>query len=86
MPWQALAFLTLWLEQSCFDHASAAALVAAFGVGCTVGSLVGGAAGDAAARASRDHGRIAAAQFSSGGDYTVTACPEDGSPRPSVAR
>ena len=42
MPWYALAFITMWLESSCFSHIEAANIVLAFNLGGAVGSAIGG--------------------------------------------
>ena len=64
MPWNAIAFLTLWLQLLGFSAAAAASLTAAFYASTAAGALLGGALGDAAARAAPNWGRVATAQFS----------------------
>ena len=72
MPWNAMAFCTLWLQLLGFSDVAAGALAALFAASCACGSLLGGFVGDAAAKrtAKRPNssvggvGRVAVAQFS----------------------
>jgi MFS family permease len=73
IPWQALPFLTLWFQLSCFSHAEAASLTLCFNVGTAVGGLLGGYIGDRAAQWSPDHGRVYVAQFSVTAGLPLTA-------------
>lgn len=66
MPWFAMAFLTMWLEESCFTHGQAATIIMWFGLGCMSGGVIGGWVVDWATKLSQEHGRIYVAQFSVG--------------------
>jgi MFS family permease len=64
MPWNAIAFLTLWLQLLGFSDWHASALTAAFYGATSAGAFLGGAIGDAAAVAHPQRGRIVTAQVS----------------------
>ena len=76
MPWNAMAFATLWLQLLGFSDVAAGALAALFAASCAFGNLLGGFAGDFAAKrtaAKRSNssdssvggvGRVAVAQLS----------------------
>ena len=64
MPWNAIAFITLWLQLLGFSDWHASALTAAFYGATSAGSLLGGVLGDHAAAASPAAGRIYTAQAS----------------------
>ncbi|PNH07170.1 hypothetical protein TSOC_006380, partial [Tetrabaena socialis] len=63
-PWQALVFLTLYLQLLGFSDATASGLVALFMAGSAAGSLLGGWLGDRVAERHPNHGRILLVQFS----------------------
>lgn len=63
-PWNALVFLTVYLQLIRFSDFSAAAVNATFLAGAALGGVLGGVVGDWAAMRSRDHGRIWTCQFS----------------------
>ncbi|GAQ83463.1 major facilitator superfamily protein [Klebsormidium nitens] len=65
-PWQAMAFLTMWLELVGFSHEQSALLIAAFSLGNSLGSYIGGCLGDLAARKLPNTGRIICSQISTG--------------------
>ncbi|CAK0783950.1 hypothetical protein CVIRNUC_007153 [Coccomyxa viridis] len=64
MPWNAMVFITLWLQLLGFSDFAASLLMALFALGSALGGLLGGAIGDWAAKTAPDRGRIMAAQFS----------------------
>lgn len=63
-PWNALVFLTLYLQLVGFSDFNASLAVSFFQAGAALGGVVGGAVGDWAAKKSPNHGRILACQFS----------------------
>jgi hypothetical protein len=63
-PWNALVYLTLYLQLIGFRDSQAALAVACFQAGAALGGVVGGLVGDWAAKRSHNHGRIFACQFS----------------------
>lgn len=63
-PWNALVYLTLYLQLIGFRDSQAALAVACFQAGAALGGVVGGVVGDWAAKRSHNHGRIFACQFS----------------------
>ena len=63
-PWNALVFLTVYLQLIGFSNFSASLAVAFFQAGAALGGVVGGAVGDWAATISPGHGRIYVCQFS----------------------
>ncbi|KAG2486460.1 hypothetical protein HYH03_014907 [Edaphochlamys debaryana] len=65
-PWNALVFLTLYLQLLGFSDAAASALMALLLGGTAAGALVGGWLGDRVAERHPHHGRIALVQFSVG--------------------
>ena len=64
MPWNAIAFFTLWLQLLGFSDWHASALTAAFYGATSAGAFLGGAIGDAMAVRYPQGGRIATAQMS----------------------
>lgn len=64
MPWNAIAFLTLWLQLLGFSDWQASVLSAAFYGASSAGAFLGGYVGDRAARCAPNSGRITTAQFS----------------------
>jgi hypothetical protein len=64
MPWNAIAFITLWLQLLGFPNWHASVLTAAFYGATSAGSFLGGAIGDAAAACFPTAGRIYTAQTS----------------------
>lgn len=64
MPWNAITFLTLWLQLLGFTDWEASVLSAAFYGATSIGALIGGYVADRAAQAAPNSGRIIAAQFS----------------------
>lgn len=64
MPWNAIAFLTLWLQLLGFSDWHASVLSAAFYGASSAGAFLGGYVGDRAARAAPNAGRITTAQIS----------------------
>eukprot|EP00658_Telonema_sp_P-2_P056838 TRINITY_DN45289_c0_g1_i1.p1 TRINITY_DN45289_c0_g1~~TRINITY_DN45289_c0_g1_i1.p1 ORF type:complete len:399 (-),score=129.42 TRINITY_DN45289_c0_g1_i1:276-1472(-) len=66
MPWFAMAFMTMWLEESCFSNHAAALIWVAFNVGKIFAGFLGGWVVDSANKWNSRHGRIYAAQFSVG--------------------
>ena len=64
MPWNATAFLTLWLQLLGFSDWHASVLSAAFYGACSAGAFLGGFVGDRAARCAPNSGRITTAQVS----------------------
>jgi hypothetical protein len=63
-PWNALVFLTVYLQLIGFSDFDAALINSFFLAGAALGGVLGGVVGDWAARLSKDHGRIWACQFS----------------------
>lgn len=63
-PWNAILFLTMWLQLLGFTDATAAMIYASFAFGSGFGGYVGGVLGDYAASISPNHGRIIIAQLS----------------------
>lgn len=63
-PWNALVFLTIYLQLIGFSNFNASLALSFFQAGAALGGVVGGAAGDWAAKRSPDHGRIWVCQFS----------------------
>ena len=63
-PWNALVFLTLYMQLLGMSDTAAAAMMALFLGGTALGGLLGGFVGDAAARRFPSHGRILVCQFS----------------------
>ena len=64
MPWNAIAFLTLWLQLLGFTDWEASVLSAAFYGASSSGALIGGFVADRAAQAAPNSGRVMTAQFS----------------------
>jgi hypothetical protein len=64
MPWNAIAFFTLWLQLLGFSDWHASVLTAAFYGATSAGAFLGGAIGDAAAVSFPSAGRIYTAQTS----------------------
>lgn len=73
IPWNAMAFFTLWLELAGFSHIIAALLVSLLSVGNIFGSLFGGWLGDRLALRFPNIGRILCAQMSAGSAIPLTA-------------
>ncbi|KXZ54483.1 hypothetical protein GPECTOR_4g548 [Gonium pectorale] len=65
-PWNALVFLTLYLQLLGFSDGAASGLMALFLGGTAAGALVGGWLGDRVAERYPNHGRIVLVQFSVG--------------------
>ncbi|GLC33417.1 hypothetical protein PLESTM_000068900 [Pleodorina starrii] len=65
-PWNALVFLTLYLQLIGFSDVTSSALMALFLGGTAAGALVGGWLGDRVAERHPHHGRVALVQFSVG--------------------
>jgi hypothetical protein len=63
-PWNALVFLTVYLQLIGFSNFQASLGLSFFQAGAALGGAVGGAVGDWAAKKSPDHGRIWVCQFS----------------------
>ncbi|CAL8464814.1 g4349 [Coccomyxa elongata] len=63
-PWNAIVFLTLYLQLLGMGDGASSALMALFLGGSALGGLVGGFLGDKAARMSPYHGRIVVCQLS----------------------
>ena len=63
-PWNALVFLTLYMQLLGMTDTAAAALMALFLGGTALGGLLGGFVGDLAAKRYPSHGRILVCQFS----------------------
>lgn len=63
-PWNALVFMTLYLQLLGFSNFHASLILTFFLAGAALGGVVGGFVGDWAAARSRLHGRIYACQFS----------------------
>ena len=63
-PWNALVFLTLYMQLLGMTDTSAATLMALFLGGTALGGLLGGFVGDLAAKRYPSHGRIVVCQFS----------------------
>lgn len=63
-PWNALGFLTMYLQLLGFSDLSASVVQGFFGGANAFGAYLGGWVGDRAARLSPDHGRILVCQFS----------------------
>jgi MFS family permease len=63
-PWNALVFLTVYLQLLGFNNADASLVLSLFLGGAALGGVVGGTIGDWAARLSHNHGRIFVCQFS----------------------
>lgn len=64
MPWNAIAFLTLWLQLLGFTSFSASVLSATFTLGVSAGGFLGGYLGDLAAQWNPNSGRVYTAQAS----------------------
>ncbi|CAE7756204.1 aprA [Symbiodinium sp. CCMP2456] len=64
IPWNALSFMMMFVEDLGFDSSRAAVLLAVMSVGRILGCLVGGILGDYMARVSPLHGRAFVAQLS----------------------
>eukprot|EP00439_Symbiodinium_sp_Y106_P050361 s554_g6.t1 len=64
IPWNALSFMMMFLEDLGFDSSHAAVLLAVMSVGRILGCLLGGILGDYMARVSPLHGRAFVAQLS----------------------
>lgn len=64
MPWNALVFLTVYLQLIQFSDFDAAVVNATFLAGAALGGVLGGIVGDWAANRSHDHGRIWTCQVS----------------------
>ena len=64
MPWNALAYLTLWFQLLGFSDVQASAMKAVFSLGTSFGTLLGGILGDVASTLFPDSGRILVAQTS----------------------
>lgn len=64
IPWQAMGFITLWLQLMGFSDMTASFLMAGLTAGAAVGALFGGALGDRASRILPNSGRVFVAQFS----------------------
>lgn len=63
-PWNALVFLTRYLQLIGFSNLGASLAVSCFQGGAALGGVVGGVIGDWAAKRNANHGRILACQFS----------------------
>lgn len=63
-PWNALVFMTRYLQLIGFSNLSASLALSAFQAGAALGGVVGGVIGDWAAKRNANHGRIFACQFS----------------------
>ena len=63
-PWNALVFLTVYLQLIGFSNFDASLALSFFQAGAALGGVVGGAVGDWAAKKSANHGRIYVCQFS----------------------
>ena len=63
-PWNALVFLTVYLQLIGFSDMDAALVNSVFLAGAALGGVLGGVVGDWAGSISKDHGRIWACQFS----------------------
>ena len=64
IPWNALVFLTLYMQLLGMSDAEASTLMSLFLGACALGGLLGGVIGDKAAARYPFHGRIAVTQFS----------------------
>lgn len=64
LPWNALAYLTLWFQLLGFSDFQASLMRAIFALGQSCGSLVGGILGDIASQLFPDSGRVLIAQTS----------------------
>jgi hypothetical protein len=64
MPWNAITFLTLWLQLLGFSNWEASVLSAVFYGASSSGALIGGFVADRAAQAAPNSGRVITAQFS----------------------
>lgn len=64
MPWNAITFLTLWLQLLGFSDWEASVLSAAFYGASSSGAFIGGYVADRAAQAAPNSGRVITAQFS----------------------
>jgi hypothetical protein len=64
MPWNAITFLTLWLQLLGFSDWEASVLSAVFYGASSSGALIGGFVADRAAQAAPNSGRVITAQFS----------------------
>lgn len=63
-PWNALVFLTVYLQLIGFSDVSASVVNSCFLAGAALGGFLGGFVGDWAAGVNSNHGRIFACQFS----------------------
>jgi hypothetical protein len=63
-PWNALVFLTNYLQLIGFSNFSASLALSFFQAGAALGGILGGFVGDWAAKKNSNHGRILACQFS----------------------
>lgn len=63
-PWNALVFLTVYLQLIGFSDVSASVVNSCFLAGAALGGVLGGFVGDWAAGINGNHGRIFACQFS----------------------
>lgn len=64
IPWQAMAFTTLWLQLVGFSDFQASTILALSALGTAVGGVLGGTLGDSAAKRRPLTGRIIVAQIS----------------------
>ena len=64
MPWNALAYLTLWFQLLGFSDFQSSTMKALFNLGTSFGTLLGGVLGDIASTLFPDSGRILVAQTS----------------------
>lgn len=65
-PWNALVFMTHYLQLLGMSNAQASVIMSTFLGASALGGLLGGVVGDMAAKISPDHGRILTCQFSVG--------------------
>eukprot|EP00892_Ulva_mutabilis_P011286 jgi/Ulvmu1/852/UM100_0003.1 len=85
MPWNAIAFLTLWLQLLGFSDWHASVLSAAFYGACSAGAFLGGFVGDRAARCAPNSGRITTAQISAVSGIPLTLLLVLGLPTASIS-
>lgn len=65
MPWTAMGYFTMWLQQLGFSNVPAATLTALFWGGTALGNILGGLIGDLLVKPLPDQGRQLTCQASS---------------------